>query len=56
MAVVINEFEVVPEAAPSAQQGTQLAEIPPAEQPALDHEIERVMRLRLDRLLRIHAT
>jgi hypothetical protein len=54
MSVVVNEFEVVPEAA--QQQAAQPTGIPPAEEPALDEEVERVVRLRIDRLVRVHAT
>jgi hypothetical protein len=57
MSVVVNEFEVVPDTgAPSQQPPPDAADIPVAEHAALDHEIERVMRLRLDRLLRLHAS
>jgi hypothetical protein len=54
MAVTVNEFEVVPEAPP--QPAAAPTAIPPAEQPAIDEEVERVVRLRLDRLLRVHAS
>jgi len=57
MAVVINEFEVVPEAQPSDNQ----AAAKPADkkggqqQPSTDYEIKKILERRVERMERVSA-
>jgi hypothetical protein len=59
MPVVINEFEVMPEA-PAAERssgGGKNGEKGPAEKPPMsDHEAKRILERRAERLERISAT
>jgi hypothetical protein len=56
VAVVINEFEVVPGQSPPPEVARPPERRPPASPPAAAREIERVLRLRLERAARLHAS
>ncbi len=55
MAVVINEFEVVPDTEPPPRQApAPAATTPPA--PPAPHELATLLRLQTERLARVWAT
>jgi hypothetical protein len=57
VAVVVNDFEVVPETPPPAQQQQQQALTPPPETPpaSVASEVDRALRLLHDRARRLRA-
>jgi hypothetical protein len=56
VAVVVNDFEVVPESPPPAQQQQQALTPPPETPPAsVASEVDRALRLLHDRARRLRA-
>ncbi len=55
MAVIINEFEVIPEPAPQAAENQATTQQPPAAQNKLPQEVESVLRMQFQRSARVRA-
>jgi hypothetical protein len=57
MPVVVNEFEVVPEAAPPSENGAGGQQQPPSPDPTkAEEELERSLRRLQARAIRLHAS
>jgi len=55
MAVIINEFEVVPEPPPQQATNTTATPAPAPPQNTLPQQVDSVMRLRYQRAIRVRA-